>query len=58
VLADLHLRGLAVDRRESNEFMGSMFALIMPECDNPKWWADAYVEATSGKAAPPRVVMV
>jgi hypothetical protein len=57
VLAELHLRGVAVDRREFHEFMTSMSALIMPEGDSAVWWADAYLEATTGQVRAPRVIV-
>jgi hypothetical protein len=38
--------------------MTSMSVLIVPEADSPAWWTDAYLEATTGKAAPARVIMV
>jgi hypothetical protein len=58
VLEELHARGMAVDRRQFAEFMEAMGPLVMPEEDSPAWWADAYLEATTGEARAPRVVVV
>jgi hypothetical protein len=58
VRAELALRGHPVDRREFNEFMRAMSPLVMPEDDNPAWWADAYLEATGERAPAPRLIVV
>ncbi len=46
---ELRLRSVPVDRREFDEFLAAMKPLVMPEGDNPVWWADALIEAMKGK---------
>ncbi|HYT93560.1 MAG TPA: hypothetical protein VEL76_32880 [Gemmataceae bacterium] len=49
VHTELHLRHVPFDRREFTEYMAAMKPLVMPEGDNPAWWADTFLEATRGK---------
>jgi hypothetical protein len=45
VRQELHLRHVPFDRRDFDEFMRVMGPLILPEGDNPVWWADTVLEA-------------
>jgi hypothetical protein len=58
VLDELRLRHVPIDRRHFTEYIAAMRLLVMPEGDTPAWWADAYIEATTGQAAARRVVVV
>jgi hypothetical protein len=51
ILTELHFRGHAVDRREFHEFLEAMSPLSCLRATAPRRWADAFMEATGGKAA-------